>query len=60
MKPNSKEAITALKKSSIEKTVMFTEDSKNVANKVASSLGIDEVYSELFPADKVLKVEDII
>lgn len=60
VKPNSKAAITALKKSGIEKTVMLTGDAKKVADHVASSLGINEVYSELLPADKVTKVEELI
>lgn len=60
VKPNSKAAITALKKSGIEKTVMLTGDAKKVADQVASSLGINEVYSELLPADKVTKVEELI
>lgn len=60
VKPHSKDAIAALKKSGVEKTVMLTGDAKKVANQVASSLGIDEVYSELLPADKVSKVEDLL
>lgn len=60
VKPHSKDAIAALKKSGVEKTVMLTGDAKKVANQVASSLGINEVYSELLPADKVSKVEDLL
>lgn len=60
VKPHSKDAIAALKKAGVEKTVMLTGDAKKVANQVASSLGIDEVYSELLPADKVSKVEDLL
>lgn len=60
MKPNAKEAINALKKSGIKKTVMLTGDMKKVADHVAQELGIDEVYSELLPADKVDKVEKIL
>lgn len=60
VKPNSKAAIAELKKAGIEKTVMLTGDAKKVADQVASSLGIDEVYSELLPADKVTKVEELI
>lgn len=60
VKPHSKDAIAALKKSGVEKTVMLTGDAKKVADQVASSLGIDEVYSELLPADKVSKVEDLL
>ena len=54
------EAIAALKKSGIEKTVMLTGDAKNVADHVAAQLGIDEVCSELLPGDKVEKVEELL
>ena len=57
VKEHSKEAIAALKKMGVKKTVMLTGDSKNVANAVADSLGIDEVKSELLPTDKVEQVE---
>lgn len=60
VKPHSKAAIAELKKAGIEKAVMLTGDAKKVADQVASSLGIDEVYSELLPADKVTKVEELI
>ena len=60
VKPHSKQAIAALKKAGVEKTVMLTGDSKRVADQVAASLGIDEVYSELLPADKVTKVEELL
>lgn len=60
VKPHSKDAISALKTSGVEKTVMLTGDAKKVADQVASSLGIDEVYSELLPADKVSKVEELL
>lgn len=60
VKPHSKEAIAELKKSGVEKTVMLTGDAKRVAEQVAGSLGIDEVYSELLPADKVSKVEELL
>ena len=60
VKPHAKEAIAALKKAGIHKTVMLTGDTKAVADKVASELGIDEVYSELLPADKVEKVEELL
>ena len=60
LKPNAKEAITSLKHAGIEKTVMLTGDSKKVADQVAKELGIGEVYSELLPADKVEKVEQLI
>lgn len=60
VKPHSKEVISALKKAGVEKTVMLTGDSKRVAEQVATSLGIDEVYSELLPADKVTKVEELL
>ncbi len=60
IKPHSKAAIAELKKAGVDKTVMLTEDAKKVANQVATSLGIDEVYSELLPADKVEKVEELL
>lgn len=60
VKENSREAIAALKTSGVEKTVMLTGDAKNVADQVASSLGIQEVYSELLPAGKVSKVEELL
>ena len=59
-KPTSKEAIAALKKAGIEKTVMLTGDARRVAEQVAASLGIDEVYSDLLPGDKVEKVEELL
>ena len=59
IKPHSKEAVSALKKSGVSRTVMLTGDSKAVAEQVAAELGIDSVYSELLPADKVEKVEEI-
>ena len=60
LKPNAKEAISALKKSGIDKTVMLTGDARKVAEQVSASLGIDKVYSELLPADKVSKVEELL
>lgn len=60
VKPNSQKAISALKKAGIEKTVMLTGDAKKVADQVAGSLGIDNVFSELLPADKVSKVEEML
>lgn len=60
IKPHSKAAIAELKKAGVDKTVMLTGDAKKVANQVASFLGIDEVYSELLPADKVNKVEELL
>lgn len=60
VKPHSKEAITSLKKAGVEKAVMLTGDAKKVAEKVAASIGIDEVYSELLPADKVTEVEKLL
>lgn len=60
VKPHSKEAIAALKRAGIEKTVMLTGDAKKVAEQVAASLGIDQVYSELLPADKVANVEELL
>ena len=55
-KPHAKEAIQALKKAGVEKTVMLTGDSRKVAEHVAADLGIDEVHAELLPADKVSEV----
>ena len=60
VKPHAKEAIAELKKAGISKTVMLTGDSRRVADQVAAELGIDEVYSELLPADKVTKVEELL
>ena len=60
LKPHAKEAIVELKKAGIKKTVMLTGDSKRVADQVAKELGIGEVYSELLPADKVSKVEELL
>ena len=60
IKPHAKEAIQALKKAGVRKTVMLTGDTKKVADQVADELAIDEVYSELLPADKVTKVEALL
>ena len=60
VKPHAKEAIAELKKAGITKTVMLTGDSKRVADQVAADLGIQEVYSELLPAGKVSKVEELL
>ena len=60
VKKHSKEAIVALKKAGVEKTIMLTGDTKRVADSVAASLGIDEVHSELLPSDKVAKVEELL
>lgn len=60
LKPHAKDAIHALKQAGITKTVMLTGDAKNVAEKVADELDIQEVYSELLPADKVTKVEELL
>ncbi len=60
VKPHSKEAVAELKKAGVEKAVMLTGDAKKVAEQVAASLGIDEVYSELLPAGKVEKVEELL
>lgn len=60
VKPTSKDALLALKKIGLAKTVMLTGDSKKVADSVAQELGIDEVHSELLPADKVEQVESLI
>ncbi len=60
VKPQSKDAICALKSAGVEKTVMLTGDRKAVAEQVAQELGIDEVHSELLPADKVSQVERLL
>lgn len=60
VKPDSKEAVSALKAAGIEKAIMLTGDAKKVADQVAASLGLDEVYSELLPGDKVSKVEELL
>lgn len=60
IKPHAKEAIAELKKAGISKTVMLTGDSKRVADQVAGELGIQEVYSEFLPADKVSRVEELL
>ena len=59
IKPHSKEAVAALRAAGVEKTVMLTGDARAVAEQVAAELGIDEVYSELLPAGKVEKVEEV-
>lgn len=60
LKDNTKEAVKQLKKAGVEKLVMLTGDSKAVACKVASDIGITDVYSQLLPADKVAKVEELL
>ena len=60
VKPHSREAIQALKASGVRRTVMLTGDTHKVAEQVAGELDIDEVYSELLPADKVEKVEELL
>lgn len=60
VKEHSKEAIARLKKAGVKKTIMLTGDAKTVAEQVAQSLGIDEVYAELLPGDKVTKVEELL
>ena len=60
VKPHSKEAVKALKNAGIRKTVMLTGDSGKVADHVAGELGLDEVYSQLLPGDKVEKVEELL
>ena len=59
-KPHAKDAIAALKRIGVEKTVMLTGDRAKVADHVAQSLGVDEVHSELLPADKVAQVEQLL
>ena len=60
VKPHSKEAIAELKKAGVKKLVMLTGDADRVAQQVAGSLGIDKIYSELLPAQKVEKVEELL
>lgn len=60
IKGNVKEALVELKEVGIKKTIMLTGDNRSVADKVAKDIGIDEVYSELLPGDKVSKVEEIL
>ena len=60
VKPHSKEAIQKLRRSGVHKTVMLTGDTGKVAQAVASELGVDEVYSDLLPGDKVDKVEELL
>lgn len=60
VKPQAKEAVASLKAAGVKKTVMLTGDAGKVADQVAKNLGIDQVYSELLPADKVAKVEELL
>ncbi len=60
IKPTSRQAIQALKSAGVYKTVMLTGDAKQVADQVAEELGVDQVYSQLLPADKVEKVEELL
>ena len=60
VKPHAKQAIKELKKCGVKKTIMLTGDRKNIADYVAKDLGIQEVYSELLPGDKVSKVEALL
>ncbi len=60
VKPHSAQAVHELKEAGVRKTVMLTGDAKKVADQVAGTLGIDEVYSELLPAGKVEKVEELL
>ena len=60
VKPHAKEAVEALHKAGVEKTVMLTGDAKKVADAVAAELGVDEVHSELLPGDKVAQVEQLL
>ena len=60
VKPRAKEAVAALRRAGVEKTVMLTGDAKKVAEQVAADLGINEVHSELLPAGKVAKVEELL
>ena len=60
VKPHAKEAIERLRHAGVERTVMLTGDSRRVADQVAGALGVDEVHSELLPADKVAQVEKLL
>ncbi len=60
IKPTAKEAMAALKKAGVEQTVMLTGDTEAVARQVAGELGVDQVHSQLLPADKVAKVEEML
>jgi len=60
LKPNAPAAVAALKTAGVEKTVMLTGDAQKVGQQVAAELGINTVYSELLPADKVAKVEELL
>ena len=60
LKPNAQAAVAALKTAGVEKTVMLTGDAQKVGEQVAAELGINTVYSELLPADKVAKVEELL
>lgn len=60
IKENVKEALAELKEAGIKRTIMLTGDNKNVADKVARDIGIDDVYSELLPGDKVSKIEEVL
>ena len=60
LKPDAEKAVAALKQSGVRRTVMLTGDRKAVAEQVASALGIDQVWSELLPGDKVAKVEEML
>lgn len=60
VKPTSKQAVAELKKAGIKSTVMLTGDAKKVADQVGAELGVDKIYSELLPADKVQKVEELL
>ena len=59
-KPHAKEAVQALKKAGVKRTIMLTGDSRKVAERVAADLGIDEVHAELLPSDKVAEVEELL
>ena len=60
IKPTAKEAIRTLRSAGVRRTVMLTGDAKRVADQVAAELGVDQVYSQLLPADKVEKVEELL
>ena len=60
VKPTARRAVETLKRAGVQQTVMLTGDSRRVAEQVAADLGVDRVYSELLPADKVAKVEELL
>lgn len=60
IKPHARQSIAALKRNGIKQTVMLTGDTRRTAENIAKDVGVDQVYSELLPADKVNKVEQLL